>query len=284
MNKFAKLVGNTPAVQVSDRIYAKLETYNPTGSIKDRIMSYIVEDAISSGEILENTILIEATSGNTGIALSAVGSAIGHKVLIIMPRNMSEERKKMMRILGAGIIEVGDSDFPGAIALRDKMINDNGKGIYWSPMQFSNPKNIQCHKENLANEIFTEFDNVSAFVSGAGTGGTIMGVKDYIVENSLSTKVVLLVPHESPHGIQGIGDCGDYLLNKDCVDHTLRIKTADAIDRAKRLTRDLGIPVGISSGANVLAAEVYRDYMCCDDGVIVTTLCDRGERYLSVYE
>jgi len=274
------IVGNTPLIKLKSGIYAKLETYNPTGSIKDRIIKYIVNSAILSGEIKRDTILVEATSGNTGIALSAMGAHIGNEVNIIMPKNMSEERREMMRFFGAKIIDVPDSDFGGAIELRNKMVSDGA----WSPMQFENSENIDCHMTTTAVEIYEQTTSMGldwgAFVSGAGTGGTMMGISRFANKNNLDVKSILMQPFEDPHGIQGVGDGGKYLLDTSIVDRSVEIKTKDAISRAKKLSKELGIPVGISSGANVLASESIFDKFSRD---IVTIICDRGERYLSVY-
>jgi len=274
------LVGATPLIELSSGILAKLETYNPTGSIKDRIISYIVRKAIDSGELSPGMTLVEATSGNTGIALSAMGSHLGYKVQIIMPSNMSKERKQLMRFLGAEIIEVDPYDFSGVIELRNQMVADG----CWSPNQFENQLNIDCHYETTAQEIHTDLQAMNqtwgAFVSGAGTGGTIMGIQKYISEKKLRTQLVFMKPFEKKHGLQGIGDGSDYLLNQKLMTHTVKIKTQDAIDKSKKVSRELGIPIGISAAANVLAAEWYNSNHLTY-GKTITILCDRGERYLS---
>lgn len=275
-----ELVGNTPMVELRSGILAKLETYNPTGSIKDRVISYIVRKGISAGDIKPNTVLVEATSGNTGIALSAMGSHIGNHVKIIMPCNMSEERKQMMRLFGAEIIEVDPHDFKGAIELRNQMV---GEGC-WSPNQFENPLNIDCHFETTADEIYNDLkargEVWGAFVSGAGTGGTMMGVQKYVRQKKLDTQLVFMKPAEKEHGIQGVGDGADYLLDQSLVTHSVEIKTQDAIDKSRSLSCELGIPIGVSAAANVLAAEWYEKNHLTH-GKTVTILCDRGERYLS---
>lgn len=275
-----ELVGNTPMVELRSGILAKLETYNPTGSIKDRVISYIVRKGISAGNIKSDTVLVEATSGNTGIALSAMGSHIGNHVKIIMPCNMSEERKQMMRLFGAEIIEVDPHDFKGAIELRNQMV---GEGC-WSPNQFENPLNIDCHFETTASEIYNDVKGRGevwgAFVSGAGTGGTMMGVQKYVRQKKLNTQLVFMKPAEKKHGIQGVGDGADYLLDQSLVTHSVEIKTQDAIDKSRSLSCELGIPIGVSAAANVLAAEWYEKNHLTH-GKTVTILCDRGERYLS---
>ena len=278
-----RLIGNTPMVQISDKIYAKLETYNPSGSIKDRMAYYIMKKAIARGELRQGDTIVEATSGNTGIAMSMIGAALGHSVIIIMPRNMSEERKSMMRVYGAKIIEVGDNAFKDAIALRDEMCANNA--TYFNPRQFSNGDNLECHFKTTGVEIIKDMPDLSAFIAGSGTGGTIMGVNKVLKIMKSKAKVIQVQPEESnaTHGIQGINDGEDFLLDKSILDDVIYVKTADAIKRAKRLAKENGLLVGISAGANVLAAERWVAENNPEHPV-VTILCDRGERYFSCYE
>jgi cysteine synthase A len=280
------LIGNTPIVELKFNIFAKLETFNLSGSIKDRIVLYILNDAERKGLINENTILVEATSGNTGIALAMLGSIKNYKVKIIMPSNMSEERKQLMRLYGAEIIEVGPNDFPGAIALRDKLVQENKN--WWSLNQFENPLNVECHETTTAREIIRQVFidrqlEPEVLICGAGTGGTIMGVGRALKRINKDIRIIQVKPAEDAlnHGIQGIGDGGDYLVNPDFIDEVIFIKTEDAIAKAKELSA-AGLLVGISAGANVLAAEqIAKTHE--GNGAIVTFLCDRGERYLSLY-
>jgi len=282
------IIGKTPLVKISENLYAKLELYNPTGSIKDRMANWVLNKAEEKGELKPGDTIVEASSGNTGIAFSMLGSVKGYKVIIILPENMSEERKQMMKVFGAELIEVGPSDFKGAIALRDKMVDENEN--YFSPNQFSNPENINCHKWTTGHEIkrhtiANNLGDIAAVVSGAGTGGTIMGVKAALSSyvGSPTPQYVLVIPEEEQfHGIQGIGDGGDYLVDREQMDAVTKISTPDAIERAKRLARENGLLVGISAGANVLAAERWMENNEFD-GIVVTFLCDRGERYLSVF-
>ena len=280
------LVGNTPVVELKSNIFAKLETFNLSGSIKDRIVLYILEDAEKKGLINEETILVEATSGNTGIALAMLGSIKGYRVKIIMPSNMSEERKQLMRLYGAEIIEVGHNDFPGAIALRDKMVQENED--WWSLNQFENPLNVECHENTTAQEIIKQVFldrkvEPEVLICGAGTGGTIMGVGRALKRINRDIRIIQVKPAEDAlsHGIQGIGDGGDYLVDPDFIDEVVFIKTEDAIAKARELSSN-GLLVGISSGANILAAEQIAQTHE-GDGAIITFLCDRGERYLSLY-
>ena len=275
-------IGPTPLIKIRPGLYAKLETVNPTGSIKDRPMQMIVSNAINSGAINSESSLVEASSGNTGISLCALGAALGITVKIIMPSNMSEERRQMMRAFGGEIIEVGASDFEAAIKLRNKMIAENEN--YWSPMQFENNLNVECHRTTTGAEIIDQLPKstrFSAFVSGAGTGGTIMGVREAIIDMGLDTHVCLVVPSEPAHdhGIQGIGDGQDFLVNPDLMDVTLKVSTKQAKARADKVAKEMGLLVGVSSGANLVAAETYI-HTFKPKGSVVTILCDRGERYL----
>ena len=201
-----------------------------------------------------------------------------------MPGNMSEERKQMMRVFGAEIIEAPADDFDAAIAMRDQFLCSNSNS--WSPMQFSNPDNIRCHRTRTAPEIHSQVNSMkvpwSVFIHGSGTGGTIEGVRQYVQEMGLVTKVCMTVPAESPHGIQGIGDGRDFLANPDDMTAVIVIETEAAIQRAKDFAKSTGLLVGISSGANLLAAERYLENNEVE-GVVVTMLCDRGERYMSIY-
>jgi cysteine synthase A len=281
-------IGLTPLLRINPLLYAKFEAYNPTGSIKDRMVHYILKRSKKSGKLKDGDTIVEASSGNTGISVSMMGAVMGHPVIIIMPKNMSNERKQMIRLFGADIIEVDENDFKGAIAMRDE-IAENSKD-HFSLQQFSNQMNIDCHRETTAKEIIyqmmdiTKSDKISAFISGAGTGGTIMGVKSHFDILKKKTKFILVVPQEpaASHGIQGIGDGEDFLVERDHLDQIISIKTNDAIKKAKMLARSHGLLVGISSGANVLAAERWiKEHN--PDSPAVTILPDRGERYLSLF-
>jgi len=273
----------TRLIKLNSRLYAKFEVENPTGSIKDRPIQFIIKQALLSGAIDSNTVLVEASSGNTGISLCAVGASLGLPVKIIMPCNMSKERKDMMKAFGAEVLDAPPSDFKSAIEMRNNLVMSRVN--YWSPMQFENPQNILCHKETTAREIFSQVPegaSIDAFFSGAGTGGTIMGFREACIERGTSTKCMLVVPAEesSLHGIQGIGDGGDYLVNRDLMDGIHSVTTAGSIARAKKFAMTRGVLIGISAGANLLAAERYiKD--TDPAGVVVTVICDRGERYLS---
>jgi len=271
----------TPLIHISKNIYGKLETYSPTGSVKDRMVFYVLQKAIDQGLINKDTILCEATSVNTGISLSAAAASMGLKCVIFMPSNMSQERKEMMWVYGSELRFSSPTDFIEAIAMRDEFMKNNKNS--WSPMQFSNPANIECHQKITALEIDMETfaDGWGAFVHGAGTGGTMMGIKQYIDQNKLSTKTFLVVPAENNHGIQGINDGADFLLDKSLMDGIITITTENAIARATQFAEETGILIGISSGANLIASEIVSKTV--QDRYIVTMLCDRGERYMSIY-
>ena len=278
------IVGETPMVEISPQLWAKLETYNPPGSVKDRMAEFIFDEASRRGELDGKDTIVEATSGNTGIAFARIGAINNMRVVIIMPHNMSEERKKMMKLYGAEIIEVGFNAFKDAIAMRDELV-ESGAG-YWSPRQFSNKDNIKCHQVKTGPEISeqTHGYKLEAFVSGAGTGGTMMGVNEFFDGMGLKNPKFVLVAPEEPaeeHGIQGINDGADFLVDRSQMDQIIEVKTEDAIKRARRLARENGLLVGISAGANVLAAEHWiKEHS--PEGIVVTMLCDRCERYMGI--
>jgi len=283
----SKNIGNTPLVKISDKILAKFEGSNPSGSIKDRMASWILNDAKHNKLIKEGDTIIEATSGNTGISLAMLGAERGYKVIIVMPSNMSEERKKMLKFYGADLIEVEAGNFDMAIQVRDNLTKEFG---YFNTNQFYNPINIDCHYATTGVEILEQFKNkIGAFVAGTGTGGTLMGTSKRLKMHHKDMLVVAAEPSESPvmsggepglHGIQGIGDGSKFLVDLSKVNKIITISTNDAKERAIRLAKENGLFVGISSGCNVLAAERILEEMNID-GSIITILSDRGERYMS---
>ncbi len=286
--KLSRMIGNTPMIKISDKIYAKAETLNPTGSIKDRPASYILNHAELNGQLKEGDTIIEATSGNMGISFAWLAAEKGYNCKIVMPSNMSEERKQMLRLYGAELIEVGEGDFDGAINLRDKMAEENG---WFNCNQFNNPINIKSHEDGTAKEIrdFFEGEYLECVVTGTGTGGTLMGCKERLDKTYPMIKMVAVEPAESPvmsggepglHGIQGIGDGSKFLVDMNKVHKVMTVTTEEAKDRARRLAKETGIFVGISAGSNILAAERWVEENK-PDGYVVTFLCDRGERYLS---
>ena len=270
-------------------IYGKLEAVNPGGSIKDRPVKYILDEYEKQGILEKGDTIIEATSGNTGISLAMMCAQRGYKCIIVMPGDMSEERKKMLKLFGAHLIEVGAGDFDEAISAKESMAVRYG---YVELNQFNNPLNIECHKNTTFEEIMNQkSEHISAFILGTGTGGTLMGMAVGVQEWDMAmTRIIAVEPAESPvmsggekglHGIQGIGDGSKFLVDMEFVDEVITISTEDAKERALRLAKENGLFVGISSGANVLASERWIEKNN-PKGIVVTILCDRGERYFSV--
>ena len=285
-------IGNTPLVKISDKLYGKLESVNPGGSIKDRPVKYILDSYEANGILKQGDTIIEATSGNTGISLAMMCAERGYKCVIVMPSDMSVERKKMMEFFGAKLVEVGEGDFDGAIAHKEYLADTRG---YIELNQFNNPLNIECHYLTTFQEISNSYElaesDISAFVLGTGTGGTLMGLQKGVDDEDLNTKIVAVEPLESPvmsggekglHGIQGIGDGSKFLVDLDKVDEVITISTEQAKERSLRLAKENGLFVGISAGANVLASEQWIQQNN-PDGIVITILCDRGERYFSCF-
>lgn len=286
-------IGNTPLIKITDKIYAKAELFNPTGSIKDRPASYIINDAEKRGVLKKGDTIVEATSGNMGVSFAWLAAERGYRCVIVMPSNMSEERKKTMSFYGAELIEVPAGEFDTAIELRDRLSRENG---WFNCNQFDNQLNVESHKKTTATEILKDVgydsDNykvIEAFVTGTGTGGTLMGAGVEVKKYVPFTKIIAVEPDESPvmsggepglHGIQGIGDGSKFLVDMNEVNQVIRIKTEDARKRALRLSKEMGVFVGISAGANILASEKWVEENN-PEGIVVTFLCDRGDRYFS---
>ena len=286
-------VGNTPFVKLSNKLYAKLESVNPGGSIKDRPVKWILDDAEEKGLITVGDTIIEATSGNTGIALAMIGAERGYHIKIVMPNDMSIERKSLLRMYGAELIEVEAGDFDEAIRLKDELVDKHG---YYPLNQFTSKLNIECHYKTTFKELLSHSlkigKYISAFIAGTGTGGTLMGVQRGFSEFDTRVKMIAVEPAESPvmsggekglHGIQGIGAGSKFLVDLDKVDEIITISTHDAEQRSKKLALENGLLVGISSGANILAAERWIEENN-PSGIVFTILCDRGERYCSILD
>ena len=285
-NNILETIGNTPMVIYKDNIWLKLEYFNPSGSIKDRAAYSMIKCALQRGEIDKDSIIIEPTSGNTGIGLAMVCAVLGMKLIICMPENMSEERKKSISAYGAELVLTpAEEGMQGAVEKANEL-----KNIYpnsWIPMQFSNFDNPKAH-EQTAKEILDDTGNtVDIVVAGIGTGGTAFGLKKYL-KNSL---VFGVEPAESPlfteghagsHKIQGIGaNFIPEISNFAELDGIIAIEGDAAIEKAKKLAKENGIFCGISGGANVLAAEELAQKY--PDKLIVAIIPDSGERYLSVW-
>ena len=291
-------IGNTPLIRlrnISDEtgceIFAKAEFLNPGGSIKDRIARHIVLEAERRGELKPGSTIVEVTSGNTGIALAMVGAMRGYRVVIILPRSVSVERRQMIEAFGAEL-ELLDEINDIQTAIRDTEAKAAGREDIFLPRQFANPDNIEAHRLTTGPEILRQMRGpIDAFVMGVGTGGTIMGVGRALREGGSKARIVAAEPDESAvmsgekrgrHGIQGLADgfIPD-IVQLDEIDQIIRVRTVDALKRAHEMSREEGLLVGISSGANIIAATQLASEMG-PGHTIVTVLPDRGERYLSV--
>lgn len=296
-----ELVGNTPIMELTAiekkyelkaRLFAKLECFNPTGSVKDRAAKAMLDDAEERGLIQKGSTIIEPTSGNTGIGLAAVGRARGYKVVIVMPENMSEERKKLMTAYGAKLVQTSAAEgMQGAIE-RAKELQKNTPNSF-IPDQFSNPANARAHFISTAPEIYEALEgNVDVFVAGVGTGGTITGVGEYLKGKNPNVKIVAVEPFSSPvlsggkkgaHQLQGIG-AGfiPKVLNREIIDVVSPVKDDEAFKAVKTLAESEGLFVGISSGA-AFAAALQETKRAENAGKTVVVLFpDGGNRYLSM--
>jgi len=304
-DKFEKLwhlVGNTPMLELRydfkgkpGRIFVKAEHYNLTGSIKDRMALYIMYQAYKNNVIKHSDIIVEATSGNTGISFSAIGKALGHEVFIIMPDWLSKERKDIITSLGAKIqlVSKADGGFLGSIALAEQMKITNGS--YFLPRQFENIYNAEAHEKTTGPEIWEQLASINlmadAFVAGVGTGGTVMGTGKYLKERNPRIRIHPLEPAESPtlttghkvgaHRIQGISDeFIPSIVKLKEMGQVIQASDGDSIIMAQKLAKELGLAVGISSGANVIGAIKLKEQLG-DEAVVVTVLPDSNKKYLS---
>jgi len=291
-------IGNTPLVELhyfsprGRKIFAKLEGNNPGGSVKDRIALAMIEAAERDGTLKSGGIIIEPTSGNTGIGLAMVASAKGYHCVLAMPESMSEERRKLLRFLGAEIILTpAEKGMSGAIEKAQILMSENPNAFM--PDQFSNPANPLVHREMTAPEIESELNRVpTAFVAGVGTSGTIIGVAQYFkIDMQANIEIIAVEPSESAvlsgspkgsHGIQGIG-AGFIppIFDTELIDGIEKVSTEEAIDATRKLAVREAISAGISSGANVAAAVRVANRLP-EGAIIVTVLPDRADRYLSI--
>jgi cysteine synthase len=283
------LIGNTPLVRLrGENIYAKAEFLNPGGSIKDRVALAMLDGAERDGRLRPDSIIVEPTSGNTGIGVALIGRLKGYKVRIVMPQGMSEERKKIIRALGAELVLTPDEEsIGGAVARVRQMAADDPR--VFIPNQFENPDNPRCHYENTARELWRQTEGrIDCFVAGVGSGGTLQGVGTFLKKHRPDAHIVAVEPkdvaallgHEPGlHQIQGIGDGFiPAVLDISLVDEVIEVTDEDAIETTRQLGRDLGLLVGISSGANVWAA---RQVAARGHASVATVLPDRAERYFS---
>lgn len=284
-----ELIGNTPLLRLrNESIFAKAEFLNPGGSIKDRVAVAMLEAARKDGRLHEDSIIAEPTSGNTGIGLALVGRLMGYRVRIVMPEGMSEERKKLIRGLGADLVLVPDEQgIGGAVRRVEEMAAEDPR--VFVPQQFKNPANPRVHYEQTGRELWRQMNgDVQCFVAGIGSGGTLQGVGSFLKGQSKRVKIVAVEPenrsallgHEPGlHQIQGIGDGFiPEVLDVSLIDSVIEVSDEAAIDTTRQLSRDFGLLVGISSGANVWAARKLAQTV---SGNIATVLPDRAERYFS---
>jgi len=297
-NDMTELIGNTPLVRLNKiardaraTLLAKLEFFNPASSVKDRIGVSMIEEAEKTGKINKDSVIIEPTSGNTGIALAWVCAAKGYRCILVMPETMSIERRKLLKALGAEIILTpGEKGMSGAIEVAENLARSNPN--YFMPQQFKNPANPEIHRRTTAEEIWRDTDGkVDILVAGVGTGGTITGVAEVIKARKPSFRAIAVEPEKSPvlsggtpgrHRIQGIG-AGFIpdVLNRDIIDEVIRVSEESAIETARRLAREEGIIAGISSGAAVYAGIEVAKREENKGKIIVVILPDTGERYLT---
>ena len=295
-----ELIGNTPMLELANyssrmkldaKIIAKLEYFNPAGSVKDRIGYAMIKDAEEKGLINKDTVIIEPTSGNTGVGLAFVSAARGYRLILTMPETMSIERRNLLKALGAELVLTpGAEGMKGAIRKAEELASQTPNS--YMPQQFKNPSNPEIHRKTTVEEIWRDTDGkVDIFVAGVGTGGTITGVGEVLKTRKPDVKIVAVEPHDSPvlsggnpgaHKIQGIGaGFVPDILNVKVIDEIFKVKNEEAFDVSRRLSKSEGLLVGISSGAALHAATELAKRPENKGKTIVVLLPDTGERYLS---
>jgi len=290
-------IGFTPLVRINKlgagkaTILAKLEFYNPCGSVKDRIALSMIESAEQQGLIKPDTVIVEPTSGNTGIGLAFVCAAKGYKLILTMPESMSIERRKILQVFGAELVLTpAERGMTGAVERAEQLVAENPNAFM--PQQFKNPTNPQIHRETTAIEIWEDADHrIDIFIAGVGTGGTITGCGEVLKQRNKNLKVIAVEPKDSPvlsggkpgpHKIQGIGaGFVPDVLNVDIIDEIIQVSNEDAMETARQMAAKEGIFVGISSGAAMWAAIQVSQRQDNQGKTIVVILPDTGERYIS---
>ena len=289
-----RLIGNTPMIKINyeyegkqSSVYSKLEYYNYSGSIKDRIALYIIQKERENGNLVDGQAIVEVTSGNTGISFSAIGALFGHDVHIFMPDWVSVERRNLIEMYGAHVhlVSKEEGGFKKALELAEDFALKNNA---FRPLQFDNPLNIEAQYTTTGQEIIDAVPEVNAFVSGIGTGGTLIGIGKRLKDNNQDSKIFALEPstlsilkmgmEEGSHMIEGIGD--DFIpgiVDENLIDDIVLIDDCDAINMSKRIAKELGLGIGISSGANFLAS-VLKD---SDDFTIATVFADDNKKYIT---
>ena len=296
-NNILETIGNTPHISINKlfrkdiEVWMKTESFNPCSSIKDRIAKAMIEDAETKGLIDKNTVIIEPTSGNTGIGLALIAAVKGYRLILTMPESMSIERRKYMQALGAELVltpkELG---MGGTIAKAKELVAENPNG--WMPQQFENPANVKAHRETTAQEILTDFpEGIDYMITGVGTGGHITGCSEVLKEKFPDLKVFAVEPEKSPvisggdkglHRLQGIGaGFVPDVLNTDILDGTIQVSEEASFDMARRCAKEEGIFVGISSGATLAAVKQKENEMSAGSRILIFSY-DSGERYLSI--
>ena len=291
-----KHIGNTPMIRITyrigdkvERVYTKLESYNPTGSIKDRVAYYMLTKAMQRGVLKENMPIVEATSGNTGIAIAALGAYFHHPVHILMPNWASVERVKLMQGFGAEVTLISreDGGFRRCMEEAKKFAEENNGFL---TDQFSNDDNLLAHYETTGEEIIKQLpEKVGAFISGVGTGGTLIGTGKKLKEYDTNIQVIAMEPDKMPlisrgvvfsnHKIEGVGD--DFIpdiFDRELMDSVIVVNDDDAVNMSRRLAKELGLGVGISSGANFIASIIYQTEF---NKPVVTVFADDNKKYLS---
>jgi cysteine synthase B len=286
-----ELVGNTPVIELKKifnsangvSLFAKAEYFNPSGSVKDRAAKAMILHGIKSGQLTKDKILLDSTSGNTGIAYAMFGAALGYRVKLFMPANASDERKKIIRAYGAEIIETDPLEgSDGAYRMVIELAKKEPE-LYFFPNQYDNPENLRMHYETTGLELYNQC-KPTHFVAGTGTSGTFMGVSRRLKDFDSSIQVTLMQPDSPFHGLEGMKHMETTIMpkifDKSIADLRITVKTEDAYKTSRRLAAEEGVFVGISSGANVYAAmEVAKTLP--EGSRVATILCDNGNRYLS---